>query len=135
MPPPKTAGAPRGTIPAVSHQNLVTCTIRAAPVPEPINNFLRSNIAVLKRLQNERAAAEDGAEEAEIDEAETAAATGDIIRVPTVRAEMFWDALAKVCTECGGEWMNIVDTIWAFGPQNAGECLLIDARKDGAPNS
>jgi ribosome assembly protein 1 len=142
MAPPKTAGASRGTMHATGHQNLVSCTIRATPLPEPIVDFLRNNLAVLRRLQYERAAVEahttvGGGEErdAELDEAEQFASTGDIVRVPTVRSESFWDTLFEICKTCGGEWASVVDTIWAFGPHGAGECLLIDARKDGPPNS
>ncbi|KAI0319365.1 P-loop containing nucleoside triphosphate hydrolase protein [Amylostereum chailletii] len=134
MAPPKTPGAVRGTIQGASSQNLVTFTIRAAPLPGPIVEFLRSNLTILKRLQSERAAA-DGAQGDDVDEAELAAATGDIIRVPTVRTDNFWDALVDCCKAVGSEWASVVDAIWAFGPQGAGECLLIDARKDGTLNS
>jgi len=50
--------------------------------------------------------------------------------VPTVRTEQFWDALQAKCEDAGPEWAGIVDNIWALGPQGAGECLLIDSRKD-----
>jgi len=64
------------------------------------------------------------------DEAEKAATTGDILRVPTVHPGQFWDALQAKCEEAGSEWAGIVDNIWALGPQGVGECLLIDSRKD-----
>ncbi|KAI9512466.1 P-loop containing nucleoside triphosphate hydrolase protein [Russula earlei] len=103
---PKTPGHPRGTIHAV-------------PLPDQIADFLRSNLTVVKRLLADWS-----------DDAEKAATTGDIVRVPTVRAGQFWDALQAKCEDAGPEWAGIVDNIWALGPQGAGECLLIDSRKD-----
>ena len=131
---PKTPGATRGTIEGASSLNVVTFTIRAAPLPEPIFEFLRSNLTVLKRLQSEHTVA-DRPQAEDVSEVEQAAATGDIIYVPTVRTDNFWEALTELCKELGPEWINVVDSIWAFGPQGAGECILIDARKDGAANS
>jgi ribosome assembly protein 1 len=64
------------------------------------------------------------------DEAEKAATIGDILRVPTVLPEQFWDVFQSKCEEAGPEWAGIIDNIWAMGPQRAGECLLIDSRKD-----
>ncbi|KAF7768579.1 hypothetical protein Agabi119p4_7822 [Agaricus bisporus var. burnettii] len=51
------------------------------------------------------------------------------MRNPSVKPEQFWDALQDKCKEVGGEWEGITDKVWAFGPQRAGGCLLIDARK------
>lgn len=28
----------------------------------------------------------------------------------------------------GGEWADVVDRVWAFGPQRVGSCMLIDSR-------
>ncbi|ETW81849.1 hypothetical protein HETIRDRAFT_173530 [Heterobasidion irregulare TC 32-1] len=136
MAPPKTAGAPRGTVQGTSHLNLVNFTIRAVPLPNRITTFIRNNISVFKRLQHEQAAADDstGTYDEE-DESKEAGMLGDVMHKPTVRPEDYWHTLEEICREIGGEWVDIVDTIWASGPHNAGECLLIDARKDGNPNS
>ena len=51
-----------------------------------------------------------------------------------MKMEEFWTSLAEKCKAAGGEWADIVENIWAFGPQRMGTCLLIDARS-GKPNS
>ncbi|KAI0300247.1 P-loop containing nucleoside triphosphate hydrolase protein [Russula brevipes] len=130
MPTPKTSGHPRGTIHGASFQNLVTFTIRAVPLPDLIADFIRSNLTVLKRLLVDSTRTDSSTSGEIEDEAEKAATTGDISRVPTVHAGQFWDALQTKCEEEGPEWAEIVDNIWALGPQGAGECLLIDSRKD-----
>ena len=128
MAPPKTLGAPRGTVLGSSFQNLVTFTIRAAPLPDLVANFLRSNLTVIKRLLADQTHSV-GATSVE-DDAEEAAAIGDILRVPTVHPEQFWNAFQAKCEEAGPEWAGIFDNVWAMGPQAAGECLLIDSRKN-----
>ncbi|KAH9065387.1 P-loop containing nucleoside triphosphate hydrolase protein [Lactarius vividus] len=128
MAPPKTPGAPRGTVHGSGFQNLVTFTIRAAPLPDLVADFLRSNLTIVKRRLADRSHSV-GATSVE-DEADEAATVGDILRVPTVHPEQFWDAFQTKCEEAGPEWAGIVDNIWAMGPQAAGECLLIDSRKN-----
>jgi ribosome assembly protein 1 len=83
-PPPKTPGFPRGTVHGASFQNLVTFTIRAVPLPEVIADFLRSNLVVIKRLLADWTRSDSTPSEEVEDEAEKAATTGDILRVPTV---------------------------------------------------
>jgi ribosome assembly protein 1 len=126
MAPPRTPGFPRGTVHGASFQNLVTFTIRAAPLPDVIADFLRSNLIVIKRLLADWTRSDTPSEEVE-DEAEKVATTGDILRVPTVHPGKFWNAFQAKCDEAGPEWAGIVDNIWTLGP---GECLLIDTRKD-----
>ena len=130
MAPPKTPGYPRGTVHGASFHNLVTFTIRAVPLPGVIADFLRSNSSVIKRLIADSTRSDDATPEEVEDEAEKAAITGDILRVPTVHPGQFWDVLQAKCEEAGPEWAGIVDDIWALGPQGVGECLLIDSRKD-----
>lgn len=140
MPPPKVPGAKRGTVHGAAAQNLVRFTIRAAPVPPSIYEFLHDNLAILRRMRLERKA--EGADANSVIEGEDAMASrdedydvqGDYIKKPTVKAEQFWDVLAGKCKAAGGEWADIVDKIWAFGPLRMGTCLLIDARS-GKPNS
>ncbi|KAJ7712423.1 P-loop containing nucleoside triphosphate hydrolase protein [Mycena metata] len=124
MAPPKTANAPRGTIHGNSSQNIVTFTIRASPLPRPILEFILQNVVVLKILQGGDA----DADAAEMDEEDGSNIDGNIVRKPSVKPEEFWDALRGKCQEAGGEWADIAERIWAFGPQNAGGCVLIDSR-------
>ena len=130
MAPPKTPGAPRGAIHGACFQNLVTFTIRAAPIPDLIADFLRNNLAVVKRLLADWTPSDSSSSVEVDDEAEKAATIGDILRVPTIHPEQFWDSFQTKCEEAGPEWAGIVDNIWAMGPRGAGECLLIDSRKD-----
>ncbi|EEB87088.1 hypothetical protein MPER_15716, partial [Moniliophthora perniciosa FA553] len=85
------------------------------------------NVLTLKRLQQERRGAESEAEQVEelVNEDR-----GDIVQNPDLKPDQFWPALQKVCKEVGGDWEKIIDRVWAFGPQKAGGCILIDARKD-----
>ena len=129
MAPTKTPSAPRGTIHGSSSLNIVRFTIRASPLPRPILDFILENIAILKKLQHDRKAGDSQAEKAIIEEVIKVDVQGDIVRKPTVSPEQFWDALHKTCNDVGGEWGGIVERIWALGPQKAGGCLLIDARK------
>jgi ribosome assembly protein 1 len=124
MHPQKTPGAPRGTIRGTSSSNVVAFTLRAQPIPEPVLTFILQNLASLKALQST-------ADEQQVMEQEG----GEVLRTPSVKPEHFWDALDEVCRRVGGEWSDVVDKIWAFGPQGAGSCLLIDARKNSAPRS
>lgn len=138
MPPPKVANAPRGTVRGASSHDLVTFTIRAVPLPAPILEFILDNLAILRRLQRERKSkegrAQDGAEaeeEQEEEGEEEEDVQADVARVPTVKPDQFWMALEEKCKAAGGEWVDVADKVWAFGPQGAGGCLLIDARKTG----
>ncbi|KAF8237165.1 P-loop containing nucleoside triphosphate hydrolase protein [Tricholoma matsutake] len=130
MAPTKTPNASRGTIHGPSSLNIVRFTVRASPLPGPILAFVLENIAILKRLQNDRKARDSQTSGKDIiEEAINVEVHGDIVRKPTVSPEQFWDALQKICDDVGGEWRGIVERIWALGPQRAGGCLLIDARK------
>ncbi|KAI0632187.1 translation elongation factor 2 [Trametes polyzona] len=136
MAPPKTPNAKRGTIHGAAAHDLVKFTIRAAPLHPIIHEFLVDNLAILRRMQQERKAGEDERKGDEDDgpEDETYDVQGDYIKKPTIKAEQFWPELQERCRRAGGEWADIVDKIWAFGPQRMGSCLLIDARQ-GQPNS
>lgn len=129
MAPPKTPNAPRGTIKGSASQDLVRFTIRAVPLHKDILQFILDNIVTLKKLQQERKTGETLSEEEAEGIEEGANIHGDVVRRPSVRPEQFWDALDETCKAARGEWEGIVDRIWSFGPQRAGGCLLIDARK------
>lgn len=132
MAPTKTPGAPRGTIKGASTQNIVSFVIRASPIPASLLEFILDNVATLKKLQHDRKLGQEG----EIEEAEEEESVvdkyGDVVRKPSVKPEQFWDVFRSKCKEVGGEWEGIVEKVWAFGPQRAGGCLLIDARKPKA---
>lgn len=143
MPPPKTAGSPRGTVHGASSHDLIKFTIRAAPLPTEILEFVLDNLIILRRLQKERQSKEveatgqvheiDGAEGETGEEEEDVQA--DVARMPTVKPDQFWTTLKEKCKAAGGEWSETADKIWAFGPHGAGACLLVDARKSGAKAS
>ncbi|KAJ7205916.1 translation elongation factor 2 [Mycena haematopus] len=135
MAPPKTPNAPRGTIQGASSQSIVTFTIRASPLPRIILDFVLDNLGTLKILQHER---RGGADSDDVDaegDLDSSAIDGNIMRKPNVKPEQFWDALRDKCREAGGEWTDISEHIWAFGPQNAGGCILVDSRNSNAGHS
>lgn len=134
---PKTAGAPRGTIRGASSNNLVTFTIRASPLPPVILDFILENLVTLKKLQQDRKARDSQATQdlADAEEQDGVDVHGDIVRKPTVKPDQFWAALSEKCQEAGNEWENITERIWAFGPQKAGGCVLIDARTSPVSHS
>ncbi|EIN12824.1 P-loop containing nucleoside triphosphate hydrolase protein [Punctularia strigosozonata HHB-11173 SS5] len=131
MAPPKTPDAPRGTIHGASVRNLVTFTVRAVPLAQPIIEFLLDNSTVLKAIQEGRTDQGRQFEQAETDntlEAEGGLqAHTDASRSATVRAENFWTAFEEKCKEVGGEWAEVASRVWAFGPQRTGSCLLVDS--------
>nr|GAT50613.1 predicted protein [Mycena chlorophos] len=126
MAPPKTPNATRGTMHGSSSQGIVNFTIRASPIPSIVLDFVLQNLSVLKSLQQTGKGATE--EEAEDDDY-AHVIDGTVVRKPTVQPEEFWDALSAKCKEAGGEWADITDRVWSFGPQGAGGCMLIDSRK------
>lgn len=137
MAPPKTPNATRGTIRGASTQNLVTFSIRSAPVPDVILQFLLHNLTTLRAMQQDGQINGDasGSSTDIVSESELVGVQGDVLYTPSVRADQFWNALEDKCNEAGGEWVNIIDRIWSFGPRHAGGCVLIDYRKDTTPLS
>ncbi|KAG5641547.1 hypothetical protein DXG03_004793 [Asterophora parasitica] len=138
MAPTKTTNGPRGTIHGASSSNIVQFTIRASPLPQKILDFVLQNQSILRKFQHDRRAKDSSVEDQEkalAEEYDEVDIYGDIVRKPSVTPEQFWEALNKVCKEAGGEWGDVSEMIWAFGPQKAGGCLLIDARKGGTPFS
>ncbi|KAJ8501960.1 hypothetical protein ONZ51_g289 [Trametes cubensis] len=136
MAPPKTPNAKRGTIHGAAAHDLGKFTIRAAPLHPIVFEFLIDNLAILRRMQQERRAGEDlgRTEDDDAIDDENFDVQGEYIKKPTIKADQFWPMLQEKCREAGGEWADIVDKIWAFGPQRMGSCLLIDSRP-GQPNS
>lgn len=152
MAPPKTQGAKRGTIRGTAAHNVINFTIRVTPLPQPIFDFLRENLVILRRLQQDRNSREEvqdssgshqtdigeaeavGHDEEESDDVEEVDLHGEVLKRPTVRLEEFWSVFEEKCKEAGAEWADIPEQLWAFGPQRAGTCLLIDSRP-GQPKS
>ncbi|KAG2123351.1 P-loop containing nucleoside triphosphate hydrolase protein [Suillus cothurnatus] len=132
MAPSKTPNAARGTIKSASTQNLVTFSIRSAPVPDVILQFLLHNLTTLRALQQDGHTDKNtpGSSIDIVSESELVGVQDDVLHTPSVRADQFWNALEEKCNEAGGEWVNISDKIWSFGPRHAGSCILIDYRKD-----
>ncbi|KAG2152996.1 P-loop containing nucleoside triphosphate hydrolase protein [Suillus bovinus] len=132
MAPSKTPNAARGTIKGASTQNLVTFSIRSAPVPDVILQFLLHNLTTLRTLQRDGQTDKDTSSSIidTVSESELVGVQGDVLHTPSVRADQFWNALEEKCNDAGGEWVNICDRIWSFGPHHAGGCILIDYRKD-----
>jgi ribosome assembly protein 1 len=142
MGPPKYSSK-RGLVNGSSTQGLVKFSIRAAPLPKYLLEFVLDNISILKRLQRERKNAlggsdeNQGGEDVDADRERSYDDSGETFRKPTVRPDQFWTALEEICKKAGGDWdKGVVDRIWAFGPHRAGGCLLVDARKNvKIPNS
>lgn len=144
MAPPKYSSK-RGLVNGSSAQGLVKFSIRAAPLPKSLLEFVLDNVSVLKRFQRERRNTVGGSagdrDQVEDDEGaehdRSYDDSGETFRTPSVRPDQFWTRLEEVCKQAGGDWdKSIIDRIWAFGPHNAGGCLLIDARKNvKTPNS
>ena len=130
MAPPKTAGAPRGTIHGSTPHSILTFTIRAVPLPDEITTFLQSNVAILRTFQKEHSNPSQDATEAEDDETE-GLADSDVQRRATVKPGQFWESLKKLCVEAGPEWAYASEHIWAFGPNRVGPNLLIDRTGSG----
>lgn len=130
MAPPKSGGK-RGTVDGASVQNLVKFSIRATPLPKEIWDFLQDNLAIIRKLQQGRTSQDvtNGSPDLGADdEFEEVDFQGELIKRPTVKPTEFWTKLTECCDKAGGEWVGILDSIWAFGPQRKGTCLLIDAR-------
>ncbi|EMD39993.1 hypothetical protein CERSUDRAFT_63510 [Gelatoporia subvermispora B] len=133
---PKTPGARRGTMHGSVTNNAVKFTIRATPLPDVIKEFLRDNLALLRRMELEQKTDKLGSgDEEAADLEEEFDKLGELLKKPTVKPEEFWTTLAAKFKETGGEWTDVVNQIWAFGPQRAGTCILVDSRADGALNS
>ncbi|KAI0826878.1 translation elongation factor 2 [Trametes gibbosa] len=136
MPPPKTANAKRGTMHGAVAHDLLKFTIRAAPLPPAVHEFLLDNLAILRRMQQERKEGEEerAREEEDAQDDDSYDVQGDYIKKPTIKAEHFWQELEERFKKAGGEWTDVADKVWAFGPQRMGSCVLIDVR-GGKPNS
>lgn len=124
MAPNKVPNEPRGTIHGQSSQQVVSFTIRARPLPDVVLDFILDNLSIIKALQ--RKVSYTQAHQGETQEFDK---VDYLSRKPSVNPEHFWEAFSEKCKEAGSEWEELVDRTWSFGPQNAGGCILVDARK------
>lgn len=143
MMPPKNPNVPRGTVQGSSAQSVITFRIRASPLPRPILEFIQDNLLVLRKILRERKLKDQSAspdqdyskQDEEDDLIEGVNIHGEVFRKPTVRPDEFWTALDAVCKKSSAEWHNLADKVWAFGPQTAGGCVLVDVYEEGSNNS
>jgi ribosome assembly protein 1 len=126
-PAPKTEGALRGTIKGNAGSGNVTITVRAAPLPLAVANFLVTNINTIKRLmQRERGGSSAQNALSDAIDAEIGSGQGG-----QVKMEDFWSRLTSLLKGGGMPWREVdPNTIWSFGPRRSGPNLLFDARPD-----
>lgn len=110
----------RGRFAGSSVASLVNVTIRAALLPPKIVEFLQSHASTIANLMVERDASRE--EETRI-EGVPNASEGN---VHVVGPKEFWIKLEALLKQAGGEWQDVADSIWAFGPKRVGPNMLID---------
>ncbi|GAB1520782.1 Cytoplasmic GTPase/eEF2-like protein (ribosomal bioproteinsis) [Rhizoctonia solani] len=136
MPPPKSQSAVRGTIHGSSAHGAVTFTIRAAPMPNSITDFLQANVSVMRkwlregRVKNESESTEFVEQGKAVTE-EDVTADADSSQVATVKDVDFWPAFEKLCAEAGKEWTDLPGRIVATGPHHAGPNVLVGGTASG----
>ena len=118
----KTPNAARGTMRGWSAHKVVSFTVRAVPIPPTILDFILENLMALKTLIQDKQDQQIEEEGQDVD------LHGDVIRKSTISPDQFWNVFAEKCKDVGGEWEDVASKTWAFGPQKAGGCLLIDSR-------
>jgi ribosome assembly protein 1 len=120
MAPPKTKDAPRGTIHGSLFNGLVTYTIRALSLPEPVIEFLSAHTATIANLLTQKQEGEAGAD---VDELDASDAQG---QARMLAPEQFWQELEALFKKAGPEWAGAADRIWTFGPKRVGANMLLD---------
>ncbi|KAI5454887.1 Cytoplasmic GTPase/eEF2-like protein (ribosomal biogenesis) [Naganishia albida] len=110
----------RGRFSGSSVASLVNVTIRAALLPLKVVEFLQSQANTIANLLVERDASRE--EDARI-EGVPNASEGN---VHVVGPKEFWGKLEELFKQAGGEWQDVADSIWAFGPKRVGPNMLID---------
>ncbi|WVW83684.1 hypothetical protein I302_105705 [Kwoniella bestiolae CBS 10118] len=123
MLPPKTAGAPRGTVHGSILNGLVTFTIRAIPLPPAIIEMLLSNTntigSMLVQKRDQSSEDEENQEERDVGE-------GGAEQSRTMTPEQFWSELEGLMNKAGGDWAGAADRVWSFGPKRMGANVLLD---------
>lgn len=146
---PRDAALGRGRVVGVTTSKQVTVSIRVAPLPAPVTEFLVKHTGAVKRLYSERKAAEeeqktggegDGESEGRGDEGEevgeqeieaedTAADAGQNLSMTEFKKQL-GEAFAEAKGE-KEEWKDAVEKITAFGPRRVGPNVLIDNTANG----
>ncbi|KAK8864214.1 hypothetical protein IAR55_001460 [Kwoniella newhampshirensis] len=123
MAPPKTSGAPRGTIHGSVLSGLVNFTLRAVPLPASVIDFLlvHSNTIASMLVQKRDKASEDGEYVEERDSSQ-----GGHEQARVISPEQFWTELNALFNKAGGDWAGAADRIWSFGPKRMGANVLLD---------
>ncbi|WFD01413.1 Cytoplasmic GTPase/eEF2-like protein (ribosomal biogenesis) [Malassezia obtusa] len=132
MPPPKTPGAQRGTVSGTALNGALSFTIRAAPLPAEVADFLVVNQPTIRRMRR-KARHDDDDDADDQGERDVDAQQGpppqedpDAERAQRVPVRHFWSELNKLLERAGPRWASVGAQICAFGPRNTGANLLID---------
>ncbi|CAD6890782.1 unnamed protein product [Tilletia controversa] len=138
MPPPKTEGAPRGTVISTVAGGLIQYTVRAVPLPEEVTRFLLANATTIRRLLQDRERRHVGGsmtgdatpagaslDATDNDDIVHQQGLGDDGPRATTK-DKFWSDFEALLKKAGPEWSGVVDQIWAFGPKRVGANILID---------
>lgn len=120
MAPPKTSGAPRGTVHGTALQGAVHFTLRVMPLPSRVTDFLVMNGPTIRRMQRRGRHEEDD----DVQAVRTHDNEEDEVRRVSVR--QFPEAWRQVLQQAGGEWAEWVEAVYAFGPKHVGPNVLLD---------
>jgi ribosome assembly protein 1 len=151
MPPPKTKDQPRGTISGAVLGGLISFTVRAIPLPEPITNYLAKQSEMMRKISLRQ--------ERKLDPTNSLSDSAGVEPLPSSNTESmdlmndvqqydqtadpartshnnydsaFWSGLDDACKSLTNSSTNeldfdkLVDSIWAFGPKRSGPNLLLD---------
>ncbi|TIC49620.1 translation elongation factor 2 [Wallemia mellicola] len=122
MQPPKTKDAVRGTIHASSFNNIVTFTVRSAPLPKQITDYLIANQFSIKRMLGVSLDRKQDDDEITVEDNTSSLEAQDTYKPPNV----IWEELENLFSNSGYDWKNVVDNIVAFGPKRVGANILVD---------
>ncbi|AAW40646.1 hypothetical protein CNBA0330 [Cryptococcus deneoformans B-3501A] len=131
MAPPKTTGAPRGTINGTVINGLVKFRLRAMPLPEGVETFLLSQQGAISKMLVRERDGKEGEEETDVQEgAEGQSGEGEVPEgqqeARQLSPEEFWTELERLLNKAGGDWAGAADRVWSFGPKRVGANLLLD---------
>ncbi|KAA1084123.1 Cytoplasmic GTPase/eEF2-like protein (ribosomal bioproteinsis) [Puccinia graminis f. sp. tritici] len=152
MPPPKTKDQPRGTISGTVLGGLISFTVRAIPLPEPITSYLAKHSEMMRKisLRQERkldptngssdstgvgSLASSNMESMDLmNDVQQYDQTANLAQASNNNNydSVFWSGLEDACKSLTNSSANeldfdtLVDSIWAFGPKRSGPNLLLD---------
>jgi ribosome assembly protein 1 len=137
MAPQKDRNLPRGTVLVVSTSKQISVRLRVVPLPSAVIDFLKKNVAAVRRLYAEKKAKEGAGEVTQENEDALAGDESNqelVVNSGQLSLKEFKEQLESAFTEEKGqadEWKDIVDKIAAFGPRRIGPNLLIDITESG----